>query len=113
VVDGVGDPDGRTNRNAEHDAFDERYVTLLVEEIIPEVTRRWSITDDHDRWGIGGLSSGGSCAFTAAWLRPMSSDAATEAQSEPRRRPAARRPALAVPLDRRAPGGLVTARDHR
>ncbi len=31
---------------------------------------RWSITDDPDRWGICGFSSGGNCAFTAAWLRP-------------------------------------------
>ncbi len=57
-------------RNAEYDAFDDRYVRFLLEEIIPEVTARWSVTDDHDRWGICGFSSGGNCAFTAAWLRP-------------------------------------------
>ena len=57
-------------RNVEYDAFDDRYVTFLLEEIIPEVTRHWSITDDSDRWGICGFSSGGNCAFTAAWLRP-------------------------------------------
>jgi enterochelin esterase-like enzyme len=70
VLDDVEDPVGRRNRNTEYDAFDDRYVTFLVEEIIPEVKHRWSITDDHDRWGIGGFSSGGNCAFTAAWLRP-------------------------------------------
>ena len=37
---------------------------------IPEVTRHWSITEDPDRWGICGFSSGGNCALTAAWLRP-------------------------------------------
>ena len=65
-------PDGGWNsqRNAEYDAFDDRYVTFLLEEIIPEVTRHWSITEDPDRWGICGFSSGGNCAFTAAWLRP-------------------------------------------
>ena len=57
-------------RNVEYDAFDDRYVSFLLEEIIPEVTRHWSITDDSDRWGICGFSSGGNCAFTAAWLRP-------------------------------------------
>lgn len=62
--------DGHKQRNVEYDAFDERYVDFLTEEIIPEVTKRWSITDDHDRWAIGGFSSGGNCAFTAAWLRP-------------------------------------------
>ncbi len=65
-------PEGRPrpNRNAEYDPFDDHYVGFLVDEIIPEVTRRWSVTDDHDRWGICGFSSGGNAAFTAAWLRP-------------------------------------------
>ncbi len=63
-------PVGRTNRNDEYDAFDGAYVRFLLEEVLPEVSRRWSITDDHDRWGICGFSSGGNCGFTAAWLRP-------------------------------------------
>ncbi len=67
VVEGADDP---KNRNVEYDAFDDRYVTFLLTEIIPHVTRRYSITDDPARWGICGGSSGGNCAFTAAWLRP-------------------------------------------
>lgn len=63
-------PDGRRQRNVEYDACDDRYVGFLLDEILPEVTQRWSITDDHDRWGICGGSSGGNCAFTAAWQRP-------------------------------------------
>jgi enterochelin esterase-like enzyme len=72
VLADVEVPDGGRNkqRNAEYDAFDDRYVNFLLEEIIPEVTRHWSITEDHDRWGICGFSSGGNCGFTAAWLRP-------------------------------------------
>jgi enterochelin esterase-like enzyme len=58
------------NRNVEYDAFDDRYVTFLLTEIIPHVTARFSVTDDADRWGICGGSSGGNGAFTAAWLRP-------------------------------------------
>lgn len=58
------------NRNREYDAFDDRYVTFLLEEIIPVVTARYSITDDPELWGICGGSSGGNAAFTAAWLRP-------------------------------------------
>jgi enterochelin esterase-like enzyme len=67
-----GAPEGGRNRqrNAEYDAFDDRYVTFLAEEIIPEVTRRWSVTDDPDRWCICGFSSGGNCALTTGWLRP-------------------------------------------
>lgn len=58
------------NRNEEYDAFDDRYVEFLLTEIIPEVTSRFTISEDPEQWGIGGGSSGGNCAFTAAWMRP-------------------------------------------
>ncbi|WP_374971063.1 alpha/beta hydrolase [Terrabacter sp. BE26] len=64
------DPDARKNRNAEYDAFDDRYVTFLLDEVLPLVRQRYSVSDDPDRWGICGGSSGGNAAFTAAWLRP-------------------------------------------
>jgi enterochelin esterase-like enzyme len=54
------------NRNAEYDAFDDRYATFLLTEIVPEVTKRYTVSQDPDLWGI----CGGNCAFTAAWLRP-------------------------------------------
>lgn len=60
----------RKNRNFEYDAFDDRYVTFLLDEIIPKVAARYSISEDPDRWIICGGSSGGNCAVTAAWLRP-------------------------------------------
>jgi len=72
VFPDVDDPRARKNRNVEYDAFDARYVDFLLDEIMPQVTERYSITDDPDRWGICGGSSGGNCAFTAAWLRPDS-----------------------------------------
>ncbi|MFB7776285.1 alpha/beta hydrolase [Streptomyces bauhiniae] len=64
------DAEDPKNRNTEYDAFDDRYVNFVVNEIIPEVSKRYSITKDPDQWGICGGSSGGNCAFTAAWLRP-------------------------------------------
>lgn len=70
VPAGGADPTPRKNRNVEYDAFDDRYVTFLLDEILPAVAGRWSITDDHSQWAICGGSSGGNCAFTAAWLRP-------------------------------------------
>ena len=70
VFEDVADRDARKNRNEEYDAFDDRYVTFLLTEIIPQVARRHSISEDPDQWGICGGSSGGNCAFTAAWLRP-------------------------------------------
>jgi enterochelin esterase-like enzyme len=64
------DPDARKNRNAEYDAFDDRYVTFLLEEVVPLAQQHCTLTDDPDRWAICGGSSGGNAAFTAAWLRP-------------------------------------------
>lgn len=67
IFEGAAEP---KNRNAEYDAFDDRYLRFLLEEILPEVTRRHSISDDPEHWAICGGSSGGDCALTAAWLRP-------------------------------------------
>lgn len=72
VFTGVMDPDERKNRNTEYDTFDDAYVTFRIDEVLAEVSQRWSITDDPGRWAICGGSSGGNCAFTAAWLRPNS-----------------------------------------
>lgn len=69
-VDPGGGP--RRQRNVEYDAFDDRYVTLLLDEVLPEVGRHWALTDDPDRRGLCGFSSGGSAALTAAWMRPDS-----------------------------------------
>jgi len=70
VFANVDDPRDRKNRNVEYDAFDTHYVDFLLNEIIPQVAERYSIAKDPGRWGICGGSSGGNCAFTAAWLRP-------------------------------------------
>jgi enterochelin esterase-like enzyme len=64
------DPGEPENRNVEYDAFSDAYATFLLTEILPNVQDRYRITDDPDRWAIGGGSSGGSCAFTVAWTRP-------------------------------------------
>lgn len=57
-------------RNVEYDAFDDRYVTFLLDEVLPLVTQRYVVTDDPARRVLCGGSSGGNAAFTAAWLRP-------------------------------------------
>lgn len=58
------------DRNVEYDAFSDTYATFLLTEIIPAIRGHYSVTDDPDQWAIGGGSSGGLCAFTAAWMRP-------------------------------------------
>ncbi|WP_245605938.1 alpha/beta hydrolase [Promicromonospora kroppenstedtii] len=67
VFESVGDPSLRKNRNAEYDAFDSRYGSFLVDEIVREVRSHVNVSDNPDRWAIIGGSSGGDCAFTAAW----------------------------------------------
>ena len=63
----AGEPE---NRNAEYDAFSDVYATFLLTEILPHVQSSYLIADDPDQWAIGGGSSGGSCAFTVAWMQP-------------------------------------------
>jgi len=58
------------NRAQEYDALSDLYVRMLVEELIPEVKKRYAITDDPEGRVIGGTSSGAICAWTAAWERP-------------------------------------------
>jgi len=60
------------NRSFEYDTLSDQYARLLLEEILPEVEKSYRITDDPDRRAIGGISSGGICAFTVAWERPDS-----------------------------------------
>jgi enterochelin esterase-like enzyme len=64
------DPGEPGNRNAEYDTFSDAYATFLLTEILPNVRDRYVVTDDPDQWAICGGSSGGSCAFTVAWMRP-------------------------------------------
>jgi enterochelin esterase-like enzyme len=66
----VDDPDERKNRSVEYDAFDDRYATFLLEEVLPLVQDQWPLSADPSDRAICGGSSGGNCAFTAAWWRP-------------------------------------------
>jgi enterochelin esterase-like enzyme len=65
-------PDGkaRATRSFEYDSLGDRYVVFLLEELLPEVAKRWRFTEDPTGRAIAGISSGGICAFTAAWERP-------------------------------------------
>lgn len=61
---------GTGNRSVEYDTVDGTYARLLVEELIPLVAEIQPLVDDPAGRAICGLSSGGICAFTAAWHRP-------------------------------------------
>ena len=58
-----------SNRGFEYDSLGDRYARFLLEEIIPEVRKKYAISDDPEMHAIGGSSSGAICAFTAAWER--------------------------------------------
>ncbi len=59
-----------SNRSWEYDELSDRYVRLLIEEMIPELGKNYNLANDPKMRAICGLSSGGICAFTAAWERP-------------------------------------------
>ncbi len=64
------DAQPRFNRSFEYDSMGDRYARFLLEELIPEVSKSHNLsTNPNDRM-LAGASSGGICAFNAAWERP-------------------------------------------
>ena len=57
-------------RSILYDTVSDRYVRFLRDELLPEVYARYNIRKDGYSRGIGGSSSGGICAFNAAWHHP-------------------------------------------
>lgn len=64
---GMRNPDHRAE---EYDALSDAYARMLIDELLPEVAKRWRFADDPGRRAIGGTSSGAIAAFTVAWQRP-------------------------------------------
>lgn len=58
------------NRSFEYDTLSDQYARFLLDEILPEVGQRCKLTGDAEQRAIGGISSGGICAWTVAWERP-------------------------------------------
>jgi enterochelin esterase family protein len=64
---GMKNPD---HRKEEYDALNDAYARFLIEEMLPEVGKKYRLTDDPEKRAIGGTSSGAIAAFTVAWQRP-------------------------------------------
>lgn len=64
---GMSNPNHRAQ---EYDSLDDTYARFLIDEMLPEVAKRYRLTDDPEQRVIGGTSSGAICAFTVAWHRP-------------------------------------------
>ena len=60
----------RSNRSFEYDSLGDAYAKFLLNELLPEVAKKYNLTTDPELRAIGGASSGGICAFTVAWERP-------------------------------------------
>ena len=62
----------RNNRSFEYDTLSGDYARLIIDELIPHITETFQVkvSADPDKRAICGMSSGGICAWTAAWERP-------------------------------------------
>ena len=60
----------RFERVFEYDSLSDRYSRFLLEELIPEVAKRYNLSDDPNDRGLAGVSTGAVGAFAAAWNRP-------------------------------------------
>lgn len=58
------------SRAEEYDTCTPKYAEYLEREILPEVEKMYRLKKDPQSRAICGISSGASCAFTAAWHRP-------------------------------------------
>ncbi len=59
-----------SNRSFEYDTLSDQYARFLIEEILPEVSKKYPLTSDPEMRAICGQSSGGICAWTVAWEKP-------------------------------------------
>jgi len=64
---GTGNPN---HRAPEYDAVNDTYARFLIDEMLPEVGKKYAFTRDPMKRAIGGTSSGAICAWTVAWNRP-------------------------------------------
>jgi enterochelin esterase-like enzyme len=62
--------DRTTNRPDEYNSLNDKYPRVVVDELLPSLSKEYNISKDPDRHGIGGASSGAIAAFTVAWERP-------------------------------------------
>lgn len=57
-------------RSTEYDTVSDRYVRFLRDEVLAEIAAKYNIRKDAYSRAITGSSSGGICAFNAAWQMP-------------------------------------------
>jgi gluconolactonase len=60
----------RFERVFEYDSLSDRYSRFLLEELIPEVAKKYNLSKDANDRALCGVSTGAVGAFMAAWNRP-------------------------------------------
>jgi gluconolactonase len=65
-----GQTQNRYERVFEYDSLSNRYSRFLLEELVPEVARKYNLSKNPDDHAISGVSTGAVGAFMAAWNRP-------------------------------------------
>src|SRR3954462_8580061 len=60
----------RFERVFEYDSLSDRYSRFLLEELIPEVAKKYNLSKDPNDHALSGVSTGAVGAFMAAWNRP-------------------------------------------
>ena len=70
VLISPGMTDGRRMRSIEYDTVDDTYPRFIRDEILPLVAEKYNIRKDGYSRAMAGDSSGGICAFNAAWQMP-------------------------------------------
>lgn len=73
--EGEEQPENRwraSNRSFEYDTLSDQYARFVMEELLPHIVseQNLNLSDDPADRAICGASSGGICAFTAAWTHP-------------------------------------------
>jgi enterochelin esterase-like enzyme/sugar lactone lactonase YvrE len=60
----------RFERVFEYDSMSDRFARFLIDELIPEVGKKYNLSKDPNDRGLSGNSTGAVAAFMAAWNRP-------------------------------------------
>jgi enterochelin esterase family protein len=58
------------NRPMEYNTLDDKYATLIIDELMPVLKKEYKLSDKPEDHAIAGASSGAIAAFTVAWQRP-------------------------------------------
>ncbi|HEY1757368.1 MAG TPA: alpha/beta hydrolase-fold protein [Bryobacteraceae bacterium] len=61
---------GQNQRSIEYDTVDDTYARYVLEEVLPEIGKQVKLRQDAYSRAMVGESSGGICAFNAAFHTP-------------------------------------------